>query len=72
MLNVKFTESERQAVVNMAVEKVCESGDLEWIVLLSDPVVRLSDAQRKQIHDAILTHMGNLPVARFIVGNPDS
>ena len=72
MLNLKFTEKERQAVVNLAVQKVCESGDLEWIVLLSDPVVHITEEQRKQIHDAILTHMSNMAVARFIVGHPDA
>jgi hypothetical protein len=71
MLNIGFTKAEQQAVVNMAVQKVCENGDLEWLALLNEPLVHLTDDQRKQVHDAILTQMSHLGVARFIIGNPE-
>jgi len=71
MLNITFSKAEQQAVINMAVQKICENGDLEWIALLNEPLVHLTDEQRKQLHDAILNQMSHLGVARFIIGNPE-
>ena len=72
MLRIAFSEEERAAVVNTAVKKLCESGDLSWMSVLSGPLVQLTDEQQKMIHDAIFAQKDDFNVAKFILENPDN